>query len=341
MVQGCRDAPGPIVPTHLAFVTQPASVASMESLGNVSVAFLAPDDRVVTGARDTIEVSLVPAGEGAAIAGETRVGAIDGVASFPGLSVAKAGTGYRLVARSAGMDSVLSVEFQVSVGPAVAVRFEKLDPVTPYSALAGNAIRDCGASSCRALRVSVVDAGGNTVPAATHSISLAASGTAALSGTTTVSATGGVAEFPDPSLTKAGSYTLSASAANLGSATHELRIQAGPLSELRFLTQPTSATAGAALPPFSVAATDSYGNQTAPIGPSITYSLTLGNNPSNAALGGTTVSSPTPASVAYSFNDVRIDKAGAGYTLILSAAPLFPGAAPLKTATSAAFTITP
>ncbi|HZU98196.1 MAG TPA: hypothetical protein VFF73_15940, partial [Planctomycetota bacterium] len=71
-----------------------------------------------------------------------------------------------------------------------------------------------------AVTVVVEDAYGNVVPGATDQVSIALSGGATLAGTTTVSATSGVATFTDLSTAQAATgYTLSATANGLAPAT--------------------------------------------------------------------------------------------------------------------------
>jgi hypothetical protein len=142
------------------------------------------------------------------------VSAVNGVATFPTLSVDSVGSGYALVASAAGLTGATSGAFNISGAPAARLSFA----VQPASASAGAAITP-------AVTVAVQDSLGNVVTSATGSITVAlSSGTgtagARLGGTTTVSAVNGVATFPTLSVDSVGSgYTLTASAAGLSSAT--------------------------------------------------------------------------------------------------------------------------
>lgn len=99
--------------------------------------------------------------------------------------------------------------------------------------------------------------------------------------------------------------------------------------QLAFTTQPGSAATGAPLPAVRVSALDSSGA----LAPSFsgTVTLALGANPGSGALTGTL--SETAVNGVATFADLRVDKAGTGYTLHASAAGL-------AAATSQAFDIT-
>ncbi len=90
---------------------------------------------------------------------------------------------------------------------------------------------------------------------------------------------------------------------------------------LAFTTPPAAAIVGAAItPPIVVAARDSLGGAATGFVGQVT--LTLGTNPAGAVLGGTTAV-PAVAGVA-TFNNVTLDKLGAGYTMVASSGTLTP-----------------
>src|SRR5205823_12068723 len=104
-------------------------------------------------------------------------------------------------------------------------------------------------------------------------------------GTTTVTAVKGTATFNGLLMTQSGSYTLTATTANLiGGFSSAFTVNAGAAARLA-LTPPSAATTGN---PFTIAVAvqDSLGN-TLPTfnGP---VSVALGTNPTGATLGGTT-----------------------------------------------------
>jgi plastocyanin len=102
-------------------------------------------------------------------------------------------------------------------------------------------------------------------------------------------------------------------------------------TQLVFTVQPSASTAGQAIaPPVQVAVHDAFGTLVTSADNAIT--LELQNNPSGAALTGTTTVGAD--SGAATFSDLQISKPGAGYTLRASASTL-------TGATSAAFDVSP
>ncbi|MBI4422033.1 MAG: hypothetical protein HY560_14510 [Gemmatimonadetes bacterium] len=180
-----------------------------------------------------------------------------------------------------------------------------------------------------AVRVAAQDSSGNTVSAFTGDVVIAlgtnpAGGT--LSGTRTVAAVGGVATFADLSIDLAGSgYTLTASAAGLGGATSTpFDVTGGGgggtrAHHLWYEVQPSETAVGAIItPPIKVAAHDQNGQIVSDYTGSIT--IAIDTNPSCGTLLGTR----TVAAVGgiATFSDLRIDKAGHGYTLMATASGL-------------------
>ncbi|WP_224363257.1 S8 family serine peptidase [Hyalangium versicolor] len=107
-------------------------------------------------------------------------------------------------------------------------------------------------------------------------------------------------------------------------------VTVGPAAALVFLTQPTHTVAGAAiLPSVQVGLVDQFGNAVSTGSPSI--SLALGNNPGGSTLSGTTT--VTAINGVATFNNLSLNKVGAGYTLVASSQG-FEGA------TSTAFSVT-
>src|SRR5207248_1552050 len=132
------------------------------------------------------------------------VAAVAGVATFSGLSIDKAGTGYTLTATGAG--STTSTAFNITeIG-----RASRRDSVQPRTTTAGVAITP-------AVEVTAQDASGNTASGFSGNMTVE-SGTnpsiGTLSGTKTVAAVAGVATFSGLSIDKAGTgYTLTATGA--------------------------------------------------------------------------------------------------------------------------------
>jgi hypothetical protein len=174
--------------------------------------------------------------------------------------------------------------------------------------------------------VRVTDAGGNTIPGATNPVTVGYTRIGPLGmtvapdglfGPTTVAAMNGVATFSGLSFHKSGIYTLSAIAPGLsGTTSGSLTMLSGPITRLVFVTQPPNGTAGGALAPFSLLQVDDYGNViSSPPGGSYSATLSLGNNPTGAALGGTLTAQGFGV-FTLTFDNVSIDKPGTGYTLV-------------------------
>ena len=184
------------------------------------------------------------------------------------------------------------------------------------------------------VKVSLQDAGGNVVTAATNSVAIALSGGpagAALSGTKTVAAAAGVATF-QVSVAKVGTgYALRASCGSLPQAISQtFAITAGPAARLAFVQQPTNVVAGAAITPaVTVKVQDRYGNTvTTATNP---VSLAMGANPGGGTLTGTV--NALPSSGLATFAGLKMDKPGTGYTLSASSQGV-------AGATSSAFNVT-
>jgi Bacterial Ig-like domain (group 3)/Bacterial Ig domain len=199
-------------------------------------------------------------------------------------------------------------------------------PSVPFSAtaVAGTAVKltftqppvttAAGATLTPPVKVSIQDAGGNTVTSATASVTLAigtnpSGGT--LSGTTTVTAVNGVATFSNLSIDKTGNgYTLTASATGLtGTTSPTFDILTGAANRLAFLTGPTDRQVGQVFSPaLQVQVQDAGGN------PVVTASgqITLTSSVTGTLTGTATA---TPVAGTATFSNLAINKAGIGYTL--------------------------
>ncbi|MGE5141801.1 MAG: beta strand repeat-containing protein, partial [Acidobacteriota bacterium] len=183
------------------------------------------------------------------------------------------------------------------------------------------------------VKVTALDANGHPATDFAGAVTLSIStgtGTsgATLSGTTTVSASLGVASFTTLSIDKIGSgYSLQATASGLTSAASPtFSVACGSATQLAFTTQPTGTKAGVAIAPaVKVTAQDALGNTCSNFTGSVTVAITSGTGAAGATLSGT----PSAAAVAgiATFADLQIDKVGAvnsgtGYTLSATAPSL-------------------
>src|SRR5206468_3434155 len=306
--------------TSAAFTITPATatalVFSVEPTNTVAGATITPavqitaqdgNGNTATGFTGNITVAIGTNPSSGTLSGTKTVAAVAGVASFSGLSIDKAGTGYTLTATGAG--SATSAAFTITPATATALGVS----VEPTNTVAGATITP-------AVQITAQDGNGNTATGFTGNITVAigtnpSSGT--LSGTKTVAAVAGVASFSGLSIDKAGTgYTLTATGA--GSATSAaFTITPATATALVLSVEPTTTVAGAAITPaVEVTAQDGNGNTATGFTGNIT--VAIGTNPS------TGTSSPTRrasdlAGVA-SFSGLSIDKVGTGYTLTATGA---------------------
>ncbi len=202
--------------TQIAISTQPTEGPGADVFPIVPVISFNDSFGVRTDLSATVTASI-KSGTGnsnAALIGTTSVSAVSGVAEFTDLGIDLAGTDYVLTFESSGFASVDSAAFDVT------------DPL-PYQILfleepSGGFNKNYPSV---ANKVRIADKQGVTVAGATNEITLSIkSGTgtagAALSGTTVVTASGGLATFNQVAVDSGGAnYQLMASSSGLNSAT--------------------------------------------------------------------------------------------------------------------------
>jgi hypothetical protein len=283
--------------THLVFTQQPSNIASGSAISPaVTVTALDAADKVATSFNGSVALAFVANPGGAALTNGSATAA-NGVATFTGLTVDKAGS-YMLSATSGALTPATSMTFDVTAGAATKLVFAQ----QPTSTTAGVTIAP-------AVVVNATDDAGNVDTTFNGTVALSPppvqSGT--LMGTTSVTAMNGVATFSDLDIEFADSYQLSAAASGLANATSDVfTISPAAFAGLQFVVQPTSQTAGVAISTIQVAARDSFGNATpAFVGP-ITLSRMTG--PATATLSGTLTQNA--ASGVATFSGISIDKAG-------------------------------
>jgi hypothetical protein len=301
--------------TKLGFRVQPSNTA-----GGASIT-LAPQvevqdaggNRVTTPSHSVALAIGNNVGPGAVLSGTTPVSTISGVATFSGMSIDSAGTGYTLVATTGGLTQATSNAFNITVGGATKLGFR----VQPSNTAGGAAITP-------AIQVEVQDAGGNRVTGATNLVDIAIlsnpnGGT--LSGDASNNAVSGVATFGTLSINNAGTgYSLQATAAGLTAATSSLfNITVGGAAKLGFVQQPSDATGGAIISPaVTVEIQDAGGNRV--LGTTNSVTLAIGVNPGPGSLSGTNPVSAINGLA--TFSNLSIDSAGTGYTIVATSGGL-------------------
>jgi len=182
--------------------------------------------------------------------------------------------------------------------------------------------------------VEVQDAAGHRVGGATVRVKVALGANPAggkLSGKLAIDVVDGVAVFSNLTIDKMGAgYTLTVSAEGLTSATSaSFDVEVGSPTRVRFATQPAGAFGGT---PFVtqpvVDVMDAGGNIVA--GGVVDVVVAIGVNPANGHLAGT--KALTTSTGRATFTDLKIDKAGQGYTLDVSAAGLAWNSSPFDVA---------
>lgn len=310
---GSSSEPAPPVATALAFRVMPSGAAAGQTIAPaVQVELRDKDGAVVTTATNAVTLALGSNATGAALTGTMTASAVAGVATFPSLSVSKAGSGYTLVATSGTLTSATSAAFAVSAGAPTTLAFR----TAPTNATAGQAFAPV-------VQVEIRDADGVVNTTATNAVTLALGANAAgatLTGTATVSAVAGVATFTGLSMTKSGTaYTLVASSGTLTNATSAaFAIAPGAPAVLAFSNAPPAngLNISSTLAPITVRVRDAFNNELPTATTNVTMALaspadptTLKGTMTRAAVGGVAT-----------FNDLRVNRAGIDYTLQASAA---------------------
>ena len=292
-------------PSRLKYLSPPTHTPA-GPLPALRVAIADAAGTTVKSATTPITLTLAGAPAGVALAGTTTVSAVNGVATFRDVRIYKAGT-YTLTAGAAGLEPATSGAFTITAGAARRLGF---GTQPPPRLVAGPALAP-------AVRVAVQDVYRNTVPGATNRISLALSaGTtwAALSGTTSADAVDGVATFSDLSAGRIGTgFRLSAGSDGLAAANSSpFTVVTGAPARLAFKVQPSGVAAMAPITPaVKISLLDNAGNVVTTANHLVT--VALGANPAGGTLSGT-LTARAAAGVA-TFANLRVDKAGAGYTL--------------------------
>lgn len=293
-------------PERLAFVVEPSTVAAgLAITPGVRVAATDAAGTTRTSFEGPITIALAPGSSGVTLTGTLTVNAVDGIALFDALSVDVAGT-YALVATAAALEAT-SASFTVGAGSAATIVFVD----APHHGTAGSPI-------VPAPQVHINDALGNLDLGFAGDVTLVLGANpagGALSGITTVAASGGIATFSDVRIDRAGTgYTLIASSTGLALAeTGPLSVDAGAAAAIAFVAEPSpTATSGAplAVQP-AVRLLDAFGNDVATAGQVVTATIMSG--PTGASLAN--ASATTDAAGVATFTGLAITGGGGSYAL--------------------------
>jgi alpha-tubulin suppressor-like RCC1 family protein len=194
---------------RLVFKTEPADlVAGAPLLPAVRVEIQDANGHLVAGSKAEVTLALAGGPEGATLLGTLTARAEGGVATFEGLRIERAGSGYRLQASAEELATIESKAFAVQPAEAARLAFISI-----------TAVVEGQVPFAPALEVEVQDRFGNRTPDWTGKVTLSLEknpGNATLAGTQTVITDRGVARFSDLSLANPGNgYTLWAEASGL------------------------------------------------------------------------------------------------------------------------------
>lgn len=198
--------------TKLVFSQVPVNTSAGSPITPaVKVAIQDATGNTVTSASDAITIAIGNNPAGGTLSGTLTVGAVNGVATFSGLSIDKSGNGYTLTASATnGLTGTTSPSFDIVPGAANRLVF-----------LTGPANRVVGEKFSPAIQVQVQDAGGNPVLIAPQ-ITITSSVAGTLTGTAKVTPVLGTATFNNLAITAAGTaYTLTAFASGVSSITSD------------------------------------------------------------------------------------------------------------------------
>lgn len=308
--------------SQLVFTQQPGDHSVRAPFG-VRVALVDALGNLVPAGAPAVTLSL---NNGGTLAGLSTVAPVDGVASFSGLSIPEESSGYVLTASAGVLASGLSASFTIvdDVTPSVPSLSQTGATATSLT-VSWTAVGDdgdAGTASAYDLRYATTPIVSDTDFADATVVPL---------GVRVPQAAGTVESATLTGLTSGTTYYVALMVTdNAGNAVRSGSLMASTpfasASKLAFTVQPQSGTAGTNLATIQVEIQDSSG-------------AVVGNATSAVALAvnGVTGYDPSPVAAVNgvaTFNNVRIDKAGTGYTLTASSGGL-------TSATSTSFDIAP
>ena len=232
--------------------------------------------------------------------------------TFSGCAINTAGTGYTLTAVDGSLTTTNSSTLNITVGAAAKLVFTQ----QPSNSTGGIAF---GTQP----KVTVQDAGGNTVTSDSSTVTLSiTSGTPATGGPGALSGcsqteTSGVITFSGCAINTAGTgYTLTAADGSLTTTNSStLNITVGAAAKLAFTQQPSNSTPGAAFGTQpKVTVQDAGGNTVTANSSTVTLSITSGT-PATGGPGALSGCSQTETSGVITFSGCAINTVGIGYTL--------------------------
>ena len=308
--------------TQLVVTQQPPSTVTAGSPFGLTVDAEDDSGNLLSSFDGAVTVAMASNPGGATLGGTLTVTASDGVATFSGLTLNKAASGYTLQLSASGIAGATTTA--VTVTPAAASQLV-ITEQPPASVTAGSGF---------GLEASIEDPYGNVVTSAGNVVTAALASNptgATLGGTLSVTASNGVATFSGLTLTTASSgYTLQLSSSGLSAATsNAIAVTPAAARQVAITQQPPGSVVVNGSFGLVASVEDAYGNVVTSA--TSTVKVALASNPGGAKLGGT-LSVKASDGVA-TFSGLTLNKVGSGYTLALSSSGL-------TGATTSAITVT-
>jgi len=314
-------------PDHLAFLVQPSNVVVDAAIAPaIQVAVQDAGNNTVDTAADVTLTLFTVAAPGAQAYGTLTAVAANGVATFSGVKLNKAGIGYTLRA-STPLPGVRSAESQA---------FAVTGPPATIALVSGNNQNNLAGATLAPFVVRVTDAGGSPVTGDSVVFKVTAGG-GKFGGQDSAVVLTDAAGQASAALTLGpatgtNSATAVSKAIGAGSTVTFAASATAADVHLAFVVQPSSVAAGTPISPaIQVAVQDNTNATVTSASTIVTLAIASGTGTTGAILGGT-VQVAAVSGVA-TFSTVTVDKIGTGYRLAASAYPA-------TAATSAAFDVT-
>ena len=238
----------PAVANHLVFSVEPTNTVAGQSISPVIHVQVEDSlNNVVSTDNSTITLAIGTNAGGGSLSGITSVAAVNGTATFSGLSINKSGTGYTLAASDAALAGATSTSFNITAAAATSLSVHALSSTTA----AGTPV---------SFTVTALDPFGNTATSYANTVTLTSTDvkpTTVVPGS--VALVAGVASF-SATLTTAGSQTVSASDGTLSAASNAVLVTAAALDHFAVTGTPTVAIVAGTPITFAVTAQDVYNN---------------------------------------------------------------------------------
>jgi trimeric autotransporter adhesin len=298
--------------TKLVFTTSPSSSTGGIAFGTQPVVTIedVAGNTVTAHASGVTLTITTPAGALLNCTNTTPLPALNGVATFTGCRIDRAGT-YTLQADDGPLTIATSLSFTISVGTAAKIGFTTSPNASPG-----------GVAFTTQPIVAVQDLGGNTVTttnSGTVALTITQPSTPALAALTCTSATvamsAGLATFAGCKIDLAGTYTLHAVDGGFTATSNSFTVSVGAAAKIGFTRQPSASTGRAVFTSQPRVAVQDLGGNTVTSTNTGTVALTITqpSNPASAALTCTSATIAVSAGVA-TFAGCNIDLAGT-YTL--------------------------